>query len=216
MRSDGRRISFFASIVKIISAAIEENRYIHAQRRGKRSVVVFEDIDISIMVEKNVDGARVPLPLLIRKTNTKSPEEIDAEIRAAQDHAVKDVSDYVLSEHPLPRWLMRVYYALPRSIRVFLMRRILANPHRMKSMMGTAIVTTVGAPGRVAGWIIPKAMHSLCFAVGPITKKPWVVANRVEIRDILHLTVLVDHDVVDGMPAARFISKLVGRIQRGG
>jgi pyruvate/2-oxoglutarate dehydrogenase complex dihydrolipoamide acyltransferase (E2) component len=58
-------------------------------------------------------------------------------------------------------------------------------------------------------------MHNLCFALGSIVKKPWVVENEIEIRDILHMTVLFDHDVVDGAPATRFIMRLVDRIQKG-
>jgi hypothetical protein len=110
---------------------------------------------------------------------------------------------------------MRLYYKLPQCIRVFLMNRILKNPYRTKELMGTAVITTVGTAGHISGWIIPKAMHNLCFALGPIAKKPWVVENRIEIRDILHLTVLIDHDVVDGIPAARFVASLLNRIQRG-
>jgi pyruvate/2-oxoglutarate dehydrogenase complex dihydrolipoamide acyltransferase (E2) component len=34
------------------------------------------------------------------------------------------------------------------------------------------------------------------------------------VRDILHLTVLFDHDAVDGAPAMRFVSRLVDRLQR--
>jgi pyruvate/2-oxoglutarate dehydrogenase complex dihydrolipoamide acyltransferase (E2) component len=55
----------------------------------------------------------------------------------------------------------------------------------------------------------------ICFTLGPIAKKSWVVADRIEIRDILHLTVLVDHDVVDGIPAARFAARLATVIQEG-
>jgi len=177
--------------------------------------VVFEDIDISIMVEKVVEGNRVPLPLLIRKTNEKTVEAIHAEIQAAQSQQIKDESDYVLTEDKIPRSLMRLYYTLPQWMRLFLIKRILRNPHRSKAMMGTAIITSVGTAGHLSGWIIPKAMHNLCFALGPIVKKPWVVAKRIEIRDILHLTVLVDHDVVDGAPAARFTARLLAHVQKG-
>ena len=110
---------------------------------------------------------------------------------------------------------MRIYYALPQWVRLIFMRRILGNPRRSHAMMGTAVITSVGGAGHISGWVIPKAMHNLCFALGSIAKKPWVVANRVVIRDILHLTVLVDHDVVDGMPAVRFLSRLINNIQQG-
>lgn len=212
-RREGAGASFFSWITKAISATIEENRHIHALRKGKHEVVVFEDIDISVMVEKTVDGERVPLPLLIRKTNAKSAEEIHAQIQAAKRNPVGDESDYVLREDRIPRSLMRLYYALPQRLRVFAMNRILRNAHRAKRMMGTAIITT--AAGRASGWVIPKAMHNLCFALGPIVQKPWVVGGAVVVRDILHLTVLVDHDVVDGVPASRFLTKLVSRIEKG-
>jgi pyruvate/2-oxoglutarate dehydrogenase complex dihydrolipoamide acyltransferase (E2) component len=214
LRAEGREISFFSWMVKAISTAIAENRYIHAMAGRKHHTVVFQDIDISVMVEKAVEGKRVPLPLLIRKTNEKTTEAIHAEIRAAQSQQIMDESDYVLTEDKLPRAVMRLYYTLPQWMRLFLIKRILRNPYRSKAMMGTAIITSVGTAGHLSGWIIPKAMHNLCFALGPIVKKPWVVANRIQIRDILHLTVLVDHDVVDGIPAARFAARLLAVIQR--
>lgn len=44
-------------------------------------------------------------------------------------------------------------------------------------------------------------------------KKPWVHENRIEIREILNLTILFDHDGVDGSPAARFTDRLVKNIE---
>jgi pyruvate/2-oxoglutarate dehydrogenase complex dihydrolipoamide acyltransferase (E2) component len=214
-RAGGDGVSFFSWMVKAISTAIAENPYIHALQAGRRRTAVFEEIDISVLVEKAVSGKRVPLPLLIRKTNEKSVEAIHAEIKAARGHEVRGEADYVLAEDSPSGLAMRLYYALPQALRLFLLRRLLRNPRHSKAMMGTAVITSVGTAGHLAGWILPKAMHNLCFALGSIVKKPWVVSNRVEIRDILHLTVLFDHDVVDGVPAARFLARLARRIQRG-
>jgi len=36
----------------------------------------------------------------------------------------------------------------------------------------------------------------------------------VQKRDILHLTIVLDHDVIDGMPAFKFVSDLVERLER--
>ncbi len=38
--------------------------------------------------------------------------------------------------------------------------------------------------------------------------------RKVEIRSILNLTILVDHDVVDGVSAAKFALDLVREIER--
>ena len=203
-------------MVKAIGNAIAANPFIHAVSGHRNRMLVFEDIDISVVVEKEVQGKLVPLPLVISKTNEKSVEEIFNEIRRAQEQAVRNEGDFVLSEeNKMPRSVMGLYYMLPQGIRLFLINRILKNPHRRKNTMGTAIITSVGTMGRLPGWIIPKSMHNLCFALGSIVKKPWVVGNKIEIRDILHMTVLFDHDVVDGAPAARFAARLVDRIQKG-
>jgi pyruvate/2-oxoglutarate dehydrogenase complex dihydrolipoamide acyltransferase (E2) component len=42
-----------------------------------------------------------------------------------------------------------------------------------------------------------------------------VVEGRIEPREILILTVLLDHDVVDGSPAPRFVRRLVELIESG-
>ena len=41
------------------------------------------------------------------------------------------------------------------------------------------------------------------------------VADRIEPREILNLTVMLDHDVIDGAPATRFIHRLVDLIESG-
>jgi hypothetical protein len=48
-----------------------------------------------------------------------------------------------------------------------------------------------------------------------IARKPAVVEERVEPRDLLNITVAFDHDVVDGAPAARFVQRLVELIEDG-
>ncbi|NJO84205.1 MAG: 2-oxo acid dehydrogenase subunit E2 [Blastochloris sp.] len=41
------------------------------------------------------------------------------------------------------------------------------------------------------------------------------MADRIEPREILNLTVVFDHDVVDGAPATRFVRQLVELIESG-
>ncbi|MFA6472274.1 MAG: 2-oxo acid dehydrogenase subunit E2 [Candidatus Latescibacterota bacterium] len=213
LKNEGKQISFFTWMIKAISTVIAEQRSVHALSWEKGKLVIFDDIDITAMVEKNIKGTRVPLPLVIKQTNIKTVEQIHAEIQTAKVRVVQDEGDYVLSENSPSRSMMKLFYMLPQFIRLFVLRRILQNPFRTKEMMGTTIVTTVGTVGRLPGWIIPRSMHNLCFAIGSIVKKPWVFEERIEIRDILHLTVLFNHDTVDGVPAARFIASLVDHIE---
>jgi len=51
--------------------------------------------------------------------------------------------------------------------------------------------------------------------VGAVAQRPGVVDTRVEAREHLALTLSVDHDVVDGAPAARFAAELRTLLERG-
>ena len=48
-------------------------------------------------------------------------------------------------------------------------------------------------------------MTTTMIAIGGITKKPGVIGDNIAVRDYLHITVTVDHDLVDGGPLARFV-----------
>jgi pyruvate/2-oxoglutarate dehydrogenase complex dihydrolipoamide acyltransferase (E2) component len=69
--------------------------------------------------------------------------------------------------------------------------------------------------GRGGGWGLAPAGQSVLLIVGGIARKPAVIAERVEPRYVLDLTVAFDHDVVDGAPAARFVKRLVELIESG-
>lgn len=205
-KKDGEKISFNSWLIKCISMAIEEFRELQGIRKGRKQIVVFEDIDISIMIEREVGGIKMPLPYVIRKTNEKSISEIYDEIRQAQEQTIEDEGDFVLGgEKHTSR--MRFYYSMPGLIRKQIWKHIIKNPFLTKNSMGTVMVTSVGMMGRIKGWLMPVSVHPIAFAIGSIVKKPGIKDDRIEIREHLYVSVSVDHDVVDGAPAVRALSR---------
>jgi pyruvate/2-oxoglutarate dehydrogenase complex dihydrolipoamide acyltransferase (E2) component len=81
--------------------------------------------------------------------------------------------------------------------------------------MGNVAVTSIGMMGNVKGWFIPTSVHPLCFGISAITKKPVVVNDEIVIREVLNLTILLDHDVIDGGSMARFIKDLARNVEGG-
>jgi pyruvate/2-oxoglutarate dehydrogenase complex dihydrolipoamide acyltransferase (E2) component len=69
--------------------------------------------------------------------------------------------------------------------------------------------------GKINGWFIHKSVHPVSLGVGSIIKKPVVIDNEVKIREILNMTILVDHDIIDGAPMVRFLDELSNRIETG-
>lgn len=108
-----------------------------------------------------------------------------------------------------------LYYFLPGFVRRFFWRFLLNHPTLAKKLMGSVIITSVGMMGKINGWFIPASVHPLSFGIGSIIKKPVVIKDKIEIREILNMTVLMNHDVIDGAPMARFISKLSENIESG-
>jgi pyruvate/2-oxoglutarate dehydrogenase complex dihydrolipoamide acyltransferase (E2) component len=214
LRRQGKRISFTAWMTKTIGRCIADHPLVHALAFRKKSVIAFKDVDISIMVEKEIGGVPAPLPLLVKGTNRKTAEEIDAEISAAVSQPISDERDFVLGKHTISRWLFKLYYKMPHLLRVFAIKRLTANPFRTQALSGTVTLTTVTGVGS-PGWIIPtRSWHNAIFALGSVSKKPWVSGNEVRIRDILNMTVAFNHDVIDGNQARRFVQDLVRRLEK--
>ncbi len=210
-----QKISFNSWLIKCISTAIEEFRPIHGVKKGKQKVVIFDDIDVSIAVERTIDGKKVPLPYVIRQCNKKSISDINDEINSARAETVDNEGDFILGRPENSKLKMILYYSLPAVVRRLIWDVIIGSPRLTKKSMGTVMVTSVGMMGRINGWIMPVSVHPLCFALGSVVKKPGVYRERIEIREYLFMTVYVDHNAVDGAPAARALSHLTKLVESG-
>jgi pyruvate/2-oxoglutarate dehydrogenase complex dihydrolipoamide acyltransferase (E2) component len=212
-RRTGRGLSFFAWMVKCISQAVSEHKEINAYRHGKRRLVLFDDVDIAVTMERMVEGARTPTPHVVRRANAKSLDEIHEEIASAQATEVTG-SGQVLGERKNP-WVAWAYRLVPEVLRRLISRKFTTDAFYLKRTMGTVVITSLGMYGKLSGWGISAGLHTLCCTLGGIVKKPRVMEGRVESREFLHLTLLIDHDIVDGAPAARFVARLNELVEQG-
>lgn len=211
-KTAGAKVSFTGWLLKAIAETIGRHKEVAAFHLGRRKLMIFADVDISIVVEKEVAGYKVPLPLVIRRANEKSAEEITAEIENAKSGELEK-EQAVLARGT--SFSERIYYFLPGAVRRLAWRSMLRRPRFVFKKMGNAIVTSVGMMGRVNGWFIQTSVHPLSFGIGSITRKPVAAGGEVKVGEVLHMTVLVDHNAVDGAPMARFIGELSGNIEAG-
>jgi pyruvate/2-oxoglutarate dehydrogenase complex dihydrolipoamide acyltransferase (E2) component len=201
----GRPLSFTAFATACLAKAIDEHKEMHALRKGRRRLVVFEDVDIALAVEHELDGEKIPLGFVIRAANRKSAAEIDREIRDAQTGGS---AEYRTIVRWLPYWLH-----LPGPFRQVLWERVLGSPRLRKRIRGTAAISALSMFGSASGWGIPMVDYTLALTLGGVAEKPAVVHGEVAVREILCLTISVDHDLVDGAPATRFIRRLMTLIE---
>ena len=210
--STGEPISFTAFTIASLARAVAKDRRLHAYRKGRDKLVLFEDVDVAVVVEREVEREKVPVGLVIRGADKKAVVDIHREMKHAQtgpsplSGAIRWLGLWLLVPAPLRRWLLAAY---------------LRDPTRRKRLSGTVVVTAVGMFGAGAGgWGIPLTDYTLCLTIGGIARKPAVVRGRsgderIEPREILSLTISLDHDVVDGAPAARFAARLKEMMETG-
>jgi pyruvate/2-oxoglutarate dehydrogenase complex dihydrolipoamide acyltransferase (E2) component len=212
LKNKGIKVSFNAWIIKVISKALEQHRQASAYLYNKRKLIIFDDINISILVEKKYDDIKVPIPLVIEKTNEKSVEEITQEIIKSQNQILSR-KDFVLNEQS--KVYERLYFLLPGILRRSIFKLMLRHPKVAYKRMGNVIITSLGMIGKINGWFIHRSVHPLSFGIGSVIKKPIVIDDEIKIREILNMTILFDHDVIDGAPFARFLKDLVRSIENG-
>ena len=208
----GEALSFTGYLAFCLARAVNEDKVVQAYLKGRKQLVVFDDVNVGLMVERKIGGERVLTGHVIRGANHKTYREIHQEIRAVQSKPVPPnggMTSWFRSALLLPWPLSGWFKGLFRRV----MRR---DPTIPISMAGTVGVTAVGMFGKsLGGWGLAPTMHSLDLVVGSITCKPGVMDGRIEPREILNLTVAFDHDVIDGAPATRFVRRLVELIESG-
>lgn len=206
------KISYSAWLIKVICHTIESNNCVAAYLKGRRKTVIFDQVNVSFLVEKEVNGKKVPIPLLIKNANKLSLESITEKISASKNEILSE-TDIVL--HRKTTRAEHIYYYLPGFIRRLIWRRMLQMPGFIFEKMGNVAITSLGMMGKMNGWFIPISVHPVSFGIGSVIKKPVVIDNKIEVREMLNITVLLDHDIMDGAPMARFIRELTKNMESG-
>ena len=210
----GEALSFTGYLAFCLGRAVDENKSVQAYLKGHKQLVLFDDVDVGMTIERQINGTRAPMGHVIRRANHKTFMEIHKEIRTIQNEPVppnKGVPSWIRSILLLPWPLPTLFIALLRGMR----RRDPTGPAGIVRTGGTVAVSAVGMFGRRSGWGFLPTPYSLMLVVGGIARKPAVVDDHIEPREMLSLTVVFDHDVVDGAPAARFVQRLVELIESG-
>lgn len=200
----GESLSLTAYVVCCLARAVAENPQLNSFRKG-RKLILLEDVSVSVLVERELDGERVPEPVGIHAAQTKSYRQIHEEIRAAQSHAADRIGS--LSGmgwvRLIPGFLLRAFFRLAsRSI-------------RLMARYGAVSVSAVGMFGAGPVWFVPLGGATVVVAVGGVVERPVLRDGRLEAREHLCLTVSFDHAIVDGAPAARLVARLKQLIEGG-
>jgi pyruvate/2-oxoglutarate dehydrogenase complex dihydrolipoamide acyltransferase (E2) component len=199
------KLSFTGWIIKCIGQAVSEFKIMNSIRKKKRKYYVFEDVDIGLIVEREIKGNRVPTKYYMRRVNEKSFREIHDEIRRVQKQKREGP---VLGEVQEDR-AAHIFVKMPKFIRRIVWWWIDLNPVLRKKHLGAITLSSVGMFSQHGGWGISMTSETTHFMIGGIARKPGVIDDKIEIREFLSVTVMVDHYIVDGGPFVRFLQRFI-------
>jgi pyruvate/2-oxoglutarate dehydrogenase complex dihydrolipoamide acyltransferase (E2) component len=208
----GEKLSFTGFLVYCLAQAVDENKEVQAYLKGRNKIIIFDDVNIGLMVEHKVGEKTALMGYNLMGANHKTYRQIHEEIRSVQSAPVP-------ANRGMPSWFrsaMLLSWPLSRLVNILMSIVTRRDPRIRVAASGTVAVTAVGMFGKGhSGWGIATTPVSLSLVVGSMAWKPAVIEGRVEPREILNLTVLFDHDIVDGAPATRFVKRLVELIESG-
>jgi pyruvate/2-oxoglutarate dehydrogenase complex dihydrolipoamide acyltransferase (E2) component len=201
----GEALSFSAFFLACLGKAIDQNKGMHAYRNWRNQLVIFDEVDVNMLFEVEVDSKKTIRPHIIRGVNKKSQWEMHQEIRAFQSqHQSSQESKFI------DRFVL-----LPGFARRLFLWALFKNPQWIKDTYGTVLVSSLGMFGKGSGWAIPVPNHSLQLTLGGTGEKLAMVGERIERHQYLSVTISFDHDLIDGAPATRFIQRLKELVESG-
>jgi pyruvate/2-oxoglutarate dehydrogenase complex dihydrolipoamide acyltransferase (E2) component len=204
----GETLSLTAYVAACLARAVAADRSVQAYRNWRNQLVMFDDVDISVMVEVPTATGTYPMLHVIRAADRKSFREIHDEVRAVQSGRIRSTG---LGSSRI----LETFLRLPTFAREIVYWYFQANPRRRKQQGGTVGLTTLGMFGKGGGWGLPLTNSNLGVCVGGIAERPTFVGEAIARHEFLSVTVAFNHDTVDGGPAARFVTRFKELVEAG-
>lgn len=200
----GEKLSFTAYIVTCLAQVMQDHPGLNSFVKGRR-LVLLDDVTISVLIERDIDGEKVPEPVGIKQAQGKTFRQIQQEIREAK----------VLKSDRLGSLSGLTWFRLIPTFLLKLFVRLADRNISMAKRYGKVAVTAVGMFSREPVWFIPHGSATVLITVGSISHKVVEVNGEFESREHVCLTASFDHDIVDGAPATRFMSQLAASVKSG-
>lgn len=200
----GEKLSLTAYIVTCLAHVIKEYPQMNSFIKG-RKLVILDDVTISVLIEREINGEKIPEPIGIKKAQTKTFYQIQKEIREA-----KKIKSDKLGSLEGQAWI--------RFIPNFFLKTFIRLADKNISLAeryGKVAVTAVGMFSKEPVWFTPHGSGTVLITVGSISNKVVEIDGDFVSREHLCLTASFDHNIIDGAPAARFMNRFSEEIKSG-
>jgi pyruvate/2-oxoglutarate dehydrogenase complex dihydrolipoamide acyltransferase (E2) component len=199
-------LSMTAFVIATTARAVAAHPEVHAYRDWRGRLVRHRHVDVQTLVEVPTDQGPFGLVHVVRDADVRDVADIGTELHSVKADMASTASGRALQRLApvagrIPGLFPAMYAVMSRSVRAH-------------ELAGTVQVTAVGMFAAGGGFAIaPPTLASLLIVVGGLSRPPRVIDDQIAVRDVLDLTVTIDHNVVDGAPATRFSADLRQRME---
>lgn len=203
----GVRVTYTGLVAKAIADAVAELRDANPELNAAligfpwKRMVYFDEVDVAVACEKQYQGAEYFHVGLIRNAAERSPVEIATDLARLAGAAEEDEFRETIGLVARPHCIRRFMLWLSRNV-----------PSLVKKHRGTVFLSGVGKYG-VNGFAMTN--HNLSFSFGPVEERPVAVNGVVRSRLMMTLTMVIDHRIINGGPAARLLGRIRERLESG-
>ena len=211
-RKHKKAVSLTGYLLHCFAQSVADDKMIQAYRKGN-NLVIFDDVDVSTMIERNLNGVHIPVSYVLRKANEKTAFQITEEINKAKESSSDDLID-----SPEMQKRKRLIEIVKRVgfLRRWFLKRMFKDPFLKKKFNGTVGFSSMGMfTYNIGGWVIPITPQVLTVMVGGIRELAGYEGDELIKKELIDLSISMDHDILDGAQTARFIEKFRKYISAG-
>ncbi|MBY0551160.1 MAG: 2-oxo acid dehydrogenase subunit E2 [Candidatus Obscuribacterales bacterium] len=201
----GIRITATALLLKAIAIAQRTHPDTRTVMLPFGRTAVFNDIVAGFTVERFIESEPALFFGAIEEPDTKSVADISKELKGYSEADYKDVRQLDLQNK---------FTGFPWLLRQIILWIGMRHPaFRLRCMGATFGLSSLGKFGLSA--MIPPCVTTSTFGIGTIEQRPIVRDGKIEVRNMMTLTLNFDHRMLDGAPAARFLQD-IRKLMEGG
>lgn len=201
-------LSLSAYVAACVARAAARYPEVHGYRDWRGRLIVTRDVNVAILIERHTLDGPVPVGHVLRGANHRTVVDLSAELRSVQEAPETSISHRRFGR-------LAVAARVPGVASLFF--RAARRSVRLHRMSGTVAVSSIGAFGAGSGFGIGvPTVLTLSVTIGGMSEQPRAVHGQVQVRDVLDLTISIDHYIADGAPAARFVAVLRELIESAG
>ncbi len=200
-----QKVSLLSYILYCYSRSVEKFDNFNTIKKG-RKIITYNDVDVSVIIERELDGKKFPMNYIIRNCNKLLPEEINNELTKAKSTPVGEI---------MYDKKINFFASLPAFIRRMTLTFISTSPRLSRQYFGTTGVTSTHTVIKGQFWGMPSSPATMAMTIGSIYRKVVKINDGLTEREFICLTFSADHELNDGADGIRLFNHFKEMLESG-